>query len=336
MTQSERAKALHRGSIVIDGCSFHATRWDERLERAGVTSLQMTVVLPLDDLSQAVRRYAEYYHVVAAEPRFMVIETAEDVRRCKREGKVGFILGTQNATMLEDDPCMVEVFYRLGTRVVQLSYNERNLLADGCAEPTNAGLSRFGKAVIHELNRTGIVIDLTHVGERSSLDAIEASTKPCIFSHSNPRARVENQRNISDAQIDACAEAGGVVGLCPWSIACWTGGPNPPGLGDYLDHLEYVADRVGRDHVAVGTDSEATPGAFPPGVREAYRAMYPEVYDAFLAKFPDFPKTSGFETMEDLPNVTEGLLGRGWPEADIRKLLGENLLRVYAASWGGN
>ena len=230
---------------------------------------------------------------------------------------------------------MVEVFRRLGTRVLQLSYNERNLLADGCAEPTNAGLSRFGKAVVHELNRTGIVIDLTHVGERSSLEAIEASTKPCIFSHSNPRTRVDNQRNISDAQIDACAEAGGVIGLCPWAIACWTGGPTPPNLGDFLDHLEYVADRVGRDHVALGTDSEATPGAFPPGLREAYRAMYPEVYDVFLTTFPSDPKTSGFETMEDLPNVTDGLLRRGWPEADVRKVLGENLLRVYAASWNG-
>jgi len=333
MQISERAMALHRDAIVIDGCSFHATKWHERLEWAGVTALQMTVALPLDDVGQAIKHYGEYYQLVATEPRFMIVESAEDVHRCKRDGKVGFILGTQNATVLVDDPCTVEVFYKLGTRVIQLSYNERNLLADGCAEPANAGLSKFGKDVVRELNRAGIVIDLTHVGERSSLDAIETSARPCIFSHSNPRACVNSPRNISDAQIDACTQAGGVIGLCPWAIACWTGGPTPPDLDDFLDQVEYVADRVGRDHIALGTDSEVTPGAFPPGLREWYRRKNPEVYDAFLNKFPHNPKTSGFETMEDLPNVTAGLLNRGWSEADIRKVLGENLLRVYDASW---
>ena len=124
--------------------------------------------------------------------------------------------------------------------------------------------------------------------------------------------------------------------MCPWPIACRTGGPTPPNLSDFLDHLEYVADRVGRDHVALGTDSEATPGAFPPGLRDWYRMKNPDVYEVFLSVFPNTPKASGFETMEDLPNVTGGLLERGWPEADVRKVLGENLLRVYSASWEGS
>lgn len=328
------AEQVHRDAIVIDGCSFFCKGWNERLGKAGVTALQMTVPWPNDDARQAIRRYEEYYRLIAQDAKLSIVLTTEDIRRCKQAEQVGFILGSQNARMLEDDTGLVEVFHKLGVRVIQLSYNERNLLADGCVEPTNAGLSRFGKAVVREMNRVGIQVDLTHVGERSSLDALETATKPCIFSHSNPRARADNPRNISDQQIRLCAEQGGVVGVSSWAPICWTGGDRPPTLDDLIGHIEYVVDLVGIDHVSIGTDSEATPGAYPPALTASLAADYPETQTSLRSAHPGVRTTQGFETMESFPQLTAALLDRGWQEADVRKFLGENLLRVYRANWG--
>ena len=124
-----------------------------------------------------------------------------EIRRAKAEGKVGLILASQDGSILESDPNLVEIFYRIGFRVIQLTYNERNLLGDGCHEPANAGLSRLGVEMIQAMNRIGMVLDLSHVGERTSLEAIEVSSKPVLFSHSNPRARADSARNITDEQI---------------------------------------------------------------------------------------------------------------------------------------
>jgi len=158
---------------------------------------------------------------------------------------------------------MVEVFCRLGLRVAMLSYNDRNFAADGCITGTDAVLSREGRELVKEMNRCGIVIDCSHTGERSSLDAIELSEKPCIFSHSNPKARSNLPRNITDEQIKRVAAGGGVAGLTPFAPMNWDGGDVPPTLDDFLDNIECVVDLAGIDHVAIGTDKEATPGAYP-------------------------------------------------------------------------
>jgi membrane dipeptidase len=336
MSSTQRdAAAVHNEAIVIDGCSFFAKGWHERLEKAGVTALQMTVPWPWDGALQGIRRYREYYDVTRNEPRLRIVRTTDDIRQAKADGVVGLILGAQNAQILENDPGLVEVFHVLGSRVIQLAYNERNLLADGCLESSNAGLSRLGKTMVKEMNRVGIQIDLTHTGEQSSLDAIELSSKPCIISHANPNGRVENPRNISDTLIKACAEAGGVVGLTPYAPINWMGGDEPPSLDHFIGHLEYVVDLVGIDHVSFGTDSEVTPGAYPPEVRQLLGKYFPEASVGLKKRHPNVSKTSGFESMEDLPNVTAALLDRGWQESDVRKFLGENLMRVYAQNWEG-
>jgi len=333
MEISSEARKLHDQAVVIDGCSFFSHGWHERLERAGVTAMQMTVSWPSDDAEQALQRYHDYYRIVATDPKMVLVDTVADIRRCKREGKVGFILGSQNARMLGDDLGMVEIFRRAGARVIQLAYNVRNFIADGNLEASDAGLSRYGKAVVREMNRLGITVDLSHTGEWSTLEAMETSEKPCIFSHANARSVVKHPRNLTDAQIDACAKSGGVIGLTPLAVACWRGGPTPPTLDDFLAHLDYMVARAGFDHVAIGTDSEATPGAYPPVVRAFLSAQYPEVSSGYRAAFPATPRTAGFESMENLPNVTDALLRRGWSEAHVRQLLGENLLRVYEKTW---
>jgi membrane dipeptidase len=328
------AATLHNDAIIIDGCSFFSKGWHERLAISGVTAMQMTVPWPWDDARTAIRRYTEYYALVRDEPRLNIVLTADDIERDKAEGRVGFILGSQNAQMLEDDAGLVEVFARLGVRVIQLAYNSRNLLADGCLETNDAGLSRLGRTVIKEMNRHGIQVDLSHTGERSSLEAIELSEKPCIISHANPRARSENPRNISDDLIKACAEAGGVIGVTPYAPINWTGGDSPPRLQDVVDHADYLANLVGPEHISFGTDSEATPGAYPLAVTSHLASSFPEPTALFRAKHPGVRKTVGFESMENLSAFTAALLDRGWSEADVRGVLGLNLLRVYRQNWG--
>lgn len=332
----QSAVDVHADGIVIDATSFFCEGWNPRLETAGVTALQMTMPHPGDSAREGIRRIQGYYQLVQQDERLRFALTVDDVRQAKVDGQVAFIIGCQDASILEDDPGLVEVFWRLGMRAMQLTYNPRNLLGDGCLEPANAGLSRLGRVMIEEMNRVGVQLDLSHVGERTSLEAIDASSKPVIFSHSNPKARAGSPRNITDEQIKSCAERGGVIGCTPFAPSNWTGGETPPDIESFVGHVEYVADLVGVDHVAFGTDSEATPGAYPVELRARLAASYPESSEAFRAAHPGVTTSAGIESMEGLPEVTAKLLERGWAEGDVRKFLGENLLRVYGENWGSS
>jgi membrane dipeptidase len=329
---AEPQNPVFRDSIVIDGCSFFATAWSDRQETSGVTALQMTVPMTWSGAREALHNIHQYYALVEKEPRFTIIKSVDDIRRAKAQSKVGFILGAQNAQYFEYDPAFVEDFYRAGVRVTQLTYNERNLLGDGCLEPSNVGLSKFGKTIVAEMNRVGMQVDLSHVGERTTLDAMEHSTLPCIFSHSNPKARADNPRNITDEQIKKCAESGGVVGLTSYAPMVWMGGA-PPFIDDVIEHIEYVVDLVGIDAVSFGTDSEVTPGSYPQHVIKRLGRDYPEAAAPLRAAHPNVRKTDGFESMESFEDLSVRLLDRGWSETDLRKLLGENVMRVYGQNW---
>jgi membrane dipeptidase len=303
------------------------------MEIAGVTALQMTVPWVVEGARPAIARIEEYYELVRNDPRLGFVTQVADVQRMKDDGGVGFIIGCQDGSILEADTGLVEVFWRLGMRAIQLTYNARNLLGDGCLEPENAGLSQLGRRMIAEFNRVGMQLDLSHVGERTTLDAIDVSSQPVIFSHSNPIVRAGSPRNITDEQIKKCAARGGVIGATPFAASNWTGGAKPPDINDFVGHVEYIADLVGIDHVAFGTDSEATPGAYPVELRAWLQKTYPESSDALKEAHPGVATSEGIESMEGLPAVTAKLLEREWSDEDIRKFLGGNLLRVYAENW---
>lgn len=325
--------AVYRDAVVIDGCSFFATSWSDRQVISGVTALQMTVPMTWSGAREGLDYIYRLRDLTEREPRFEIVLSVEDIRRVKAEGKVGFIIGAQNAQHFEYDARLVEVFYHAGMRVTQLAYNERNLLGDGCLEPSNIGLSKFGRKIVAEMNRVGMVIDLSHVGERTSLEAIEASEKPCIISHANPKSRVDNPRNVSDELMKACAASGGVVGMTSYAPLVWMGG-GPPSLEDFIGHIEYAVDLIGIDAVSLGSDSEVTPGSYPQIVINRLARDYPEASAPLKAAHPGVRKTVGIESMEKFPALAAALLDRGWSDDDIRKLLGENLLRVYGQNWG--
>ncbi len=332
------AGTLHAESIVIDACSFFLKGYGERQQHGGVTAIQITAAYPYDTFENATLRIAEYFTLVRRDSRLELVGDADHILRLKAEGRVGIILTLQSANPIGDKLSLADVLHRLGVRVIQLTYNERNLVGDGCYEPSDAGLSLFGRALIEQLNALGILIDLSHAGERTSLEAIERSERPCIFSHSNPRALFPNPRNITDQQMKAVAAARGLVGISSWPPLCWDGGEGRPSFSHMLRAIDYAVELVGPDAVAIGTDSVATAGAYPPDLSRRLREAYPLISGRYYQQFASLPENNeldGFDGMADFPKLTSALLQRGYPPADVRKILGENLLRVYREAWGG-
>lgn len=328
----QQAQTLHRESIVVDGTSFFC-RDAERLLAAGVTAINTTTAWPDDDFELAAWRIEEYYALVRRQASLAIVERADDLLRLKREGRVGIIVAFQNARPIGSRLERVETFWRLGVRTIQLTYNTRNFLGDGASEAADAGLSAFGREVVREMNRVGIVIDLSHGGRRTTLDAIEVSEKPCVFTHSNPHAQVPVPRNITDEQIKAVAAKGGVVGCSSYPPLVWKGSGRPT-LDDFIDCIDYVVNLVGVDHVAIGTDSEATKGAYPPELRASLRRQYSATTGGFHTQFPQGAPLVGLEEgLGDWSNITRRLHERGYKGDAVQKIIGGNFLRVFREVW---
>jgi membrane dipeptidase len=334
-THTLDAEALHRGAVVVDGTTFFCRGYTDRLEKAGVTALNITTAWPDDDFEAAVRRIEEYYVLVRDDPKIGLVQTTVDIERFKREGKVGLIIAFQNSRPIGTILERVETFWRLGVRTIQVTYNTRTFAGDGIFEEHDVGLSKFGRAMVREMNRVGILVDLSHVGRRSSLDAIDASEQPCVFTHSNPHALVPVPRNITDEQMKAVAAKGGLVGCSSFPALVWRGGASGPTLDQFIDCIDYAVNLVGVDHVSIGTDSEATKGAYPPELRASLRRLYPGTTGGFHARFPQGSPLAGMEDgLADWPHVTRRLLERGYAPADVQKIIGGNFLRVARQVWG--
>ena len=186
-----------------------------------------------------------------------IVRRHADIARAKKEGTLGLILGFQNTEMLERDLSRLDVFHRLGVRIIQLTYNDRNLVGDGCLEPGDAGLSAFGRQVVERMNELGIAVDLSHCGTRTTADGIAASTKPPLITHSGCREVYRHPRSKEDRELKAMADKGGVIGIyfMPF-IGPGTGAPTVEMLMRQIDHALKVC---GADHVGIGSDLSTTP-----------------------------------------------------------------------------
>jgi membrane dipeptidase len=281
-----------------------------------------------------------YWHLIARQyPNLIVIETVEDIRRAHQEGKASFLLASQDGSFIGSSLHRIEAFYRLGLRMMIPAYNRTNQLCDGCLDRTNNGLTSFGHLVVDECNRVGLLLDCTHIGLRASLDIIERSAKPVVFSHSNPKAVADNPRNITDEQIKACVHRGGVIGLAPWGpIVMKAGTTSWPTLDDFIDCIEYVVQLTGSsDHVGIGTDmSLGTYGRHEkdPWGEPVYKDVE-SVYSEHVTSDTRSPlrAVNGFSSYPEVLSLVEGLEKKGYQNADIEKLLGGNFLRVFGEVW---
>jgi membrane dipeptidase len=336
LPESTATSSLHERLIVIDGCSHSFAGWTEKLATSGATALNLTMAGAAEDFLGALEKIENtLQHIRRDAERLQLARTTDDITRAKQENRSAIVLNFQNGRPLSDRLGHLELFWELGVRNIQLTYNERNFIGDGCLEPTDAGLSRFGKEVIRRMNELGMVIDLSHAGERTSLEAIALSQQPTTFSHSNPRKRADNPRNITDEQIKACAAGGGVIGICGFGALCWTGGPTPPTVDDLIDHMEYVANLVGVDHVGIASDSTTVMSTDHMRAHASrIDAAYPTVMQSYIDMFGHDLSYRYPVPVQSLPQVTERLTERRWENADIEKVMGGNVLQLWQRVWG--
>jgi membrane dipeptidase len=238
---------------------------------------------------------------------------------------------TQAWVSVEDELRYVRVFFQLGIRMMHVTYNRRNMLGDGCAEPANGGLSDFGRAAVAEMNRVGVIVDVAHSGWQTSLEAAKTSRRPMVASHSGCAAVNRHIRTKPDEVIRAIADTGGLIGICLIPSFLGRGGD----ISALLDHIDHVAKRFGTDHVAIGTDvayssrnAEAENKKIPRQRRGRTRfaALWPPG-----ALTPASPRQTRSLAWTNWPLITVGLVQRGYSDSDIQKILGGNMLRVARA-----
>ena len=238
----------------------------------------------------------------------------------------------QNSLPLEQSVELVDVYHALGVRVIQLTYNVRNFVGDGCLEPNDAGLSAYGARLIKAMNRAGIAVDCSHTGVQTTLDAMDVSERPVVFSHNLAKGVCESPRNLSDEQIRRVAEMGGVIGIN--GFPPFVAKKARPTLDDLLKHVDYIADLVGIDHVGLGLDFEY----IGESMQEASRAHYDYFVKTGQWDPKDYPPPPyyyprGLDDPRCFPNLTKALLERGYSEAEVKKALGGNFMRVYSQIW---
>ena len=290
---------------------------------SGVDYLSINVGFDVMDWQATLATLAAYRRYVLAQgDRLILAGTLADIDRAKREGKLAVSFDIEGMNALNGNLDMVSLYHALGVRQMLFAYNLNNDAAGGCHDG-DSGLTEFGKAIVREMNRLGIIVDCSHIAYRASMEIIAASTKPVVFSHSNPSAVWAHGRNIDDEQIKACAETGGVVGMNGMGIFL---GENDIANETILRHICHVADLVGPAHIGFGLDFS------PPmdiDVGEILRSR-PDYWPA--GNLYDTPgiKHAG---PSQLPGLAEDLAARGFSDDEIRGILGENFRRVAEVVW---
>jgi membrane dipeptidase len=326
--------------VFIDSCM---QAWpDAEYEKAhlhGVTAYAVTAWMPHGPLGQALEELM-YWHLIARKhSNILIVEKAADIRWAKQQRQAAFVLAAQDGDFIDDKLHRIEAFYRLGLRMMLPAYNATNRICDGCLDRTDSGLTRFGQLVVDECNRVGLLLDCTHVGRRATLEMIDRSSQPVVFSHSNPNGMIESVRNITDEAIKACAAKGGVIGLVAWGpLVLKKGQTTWPTVNDFIDLIDYVAQLVGSvDNVGIGTDLSL--GTYPdheydPWGTPDYPKFHAE-YGRLITSDLRSPKRAlkDFNDYAQIVNVIEQLDRRGYSSEEIAKILGENYLRVFDAVW---
>ncbi len=319
---------LHDDAIVIDGLII--AKWNRDLlqdmRRGGLTAANCTVSVwegfqaTVDNIVASNALMAECSEWVRP------VRTTADISRAKEEGKTGIIYGFQNAHAFEDQIGYVEVFKQLGVGIVQLCYNTQNLVGTGCYE-RDGGLSGFGREIVAEMNRVGIMCDLSHVGAKTSEEVILESQKPVCYSHCLPSGLKEHPRNKSDQELKFIADHGGFVGVTMFTPFLKKGVDST--IDDYCEAIEYVMNIVGEDAIGIGTD-------FTQGHDQSFFEWltHDKGYARRLTSFGKIVNPEGIRTIGEFPNLTEALLKRGLSETQVRKIMGENWVRVLKDVWG--
>ncbi|WP_031466188.1 membrane dipeptidase [Sciscionella sediminilitoris] len=315
--------------LVVDGLQIN--NWDRdvllELRTGGVTGVNATCAV-WEGPEETLRAIGSWYRLAADNADLALLaEHTPDIRRAREEDKVAVLLGFQNTSPFGDDYRMVEVFHRLGVRVAQLTYNIQNLVGGACYDPQDSGLTRFGGYIVEEMNRVGMLIDLSHVGNRTSRDAVDASALPVAITHANPTWYLDHPRNKPAEVIEAVAARGGVVGCCLYPNVL--GGERTP-RDRFCAMVARLVDEIGPEHVGIGSDcTRNQPEDFVGWLRNG-RWQPPRGARPQWPAWPDW-----FAGPADFPSLTEGLLAAGLDEKTVAGVLGGNWLRLFDTVFAG-
>ena len=341
----------YRRAIVIDGLGAfddpygppEATAIDPRavadLKASGLTMSHVTINTVgngPDVWDKTIVTIAQVDRVISDNPEVLIkVNTTADIRRAKREGKSAILYGTQDTSLVGADLDRLALLKGLGVRSVQLTYNLRNLCGDGSLEPGNAGLSKLGLATIARIEKEKMLVDFSHGGQRTIAEGIAATTRPPIISHTGCRSLHDNPRNVWDAEMKACADKGGVIGIywMPFLV------PNSrPSGADLVRHMDHVKNVCGEDHVSIGTDGVLSKTVIDDKSRAAQKKFYEDRAAQGIAapgEGPDiFNIVADWDDIMRYHHLADGLSKAGWTTGQVEKALGLNLMRVYGASFG--
>tara|TARA_A100001037_G_scaffold21477_1_gene17946 strand:- start:569 stop:1543 length:975 start_codon:yes stop_codon:yes gene_type:complete len=321
--------------IIIDGCQY--ANWSEQIfqemKEGGVSAVHVTVTYH-EDFRETVENIADWNRLFERFSNYILPgRTADDVRRAQKEQRTAIIFGFQNCSPIEDDIGLVEICHQLGGRFMQLSYNNQSLLATGCYEDNDPGITRMGRQVIAEMNRVGLVVDMSHSADRSTLDAIEISKRPIAITHANPKFWHKALRNKSDEVLKALGQSGGMLGfsIYPHHLK----GKSQCTIGSFCEMIARTAELMGVDNIGIGSDlcqgqSDSVVEWMRVG-RWTKQIDYGEG-SASDAGFPPMP--SWFGGNRDFGNLVKGLQDYGFLEEDVEKIMGGNWLAFFEKSFG--
>ena len=343
--RQDDATAIYKRSIVIDALSNPGSMnvsWPPRgplsqkqrdaIARSGITAINVTV--SADTFDATTRTIALWTGEVDRYPTLIsIVRRHADIARAKKDNALGLILGFQNTEMLERDLSRLDVFHQLGVRIIQLTYNDRNIVGDGCLEPGDAGLSAYGRQVVERMNALGIAVDLSHCGTRTTADGIAASKTPPLITHSGCREIYRHPRSKEDREIKAMADKGGVLGI--YFMPFIGQGNAAPTLDMLMRQIEHALKVCGADHVGIGSDTSTAPiEETPEYLREA--KAFADGRAARGISAPDETRPLFIPELNHprrIEGVAAALAKRGHPAATIEKIIGGNFHRVLKDIW---
>lgn len=340
---SKRAIDLVRSSLVIDmlgpikldtSPAFYAAPLSEKdaaeFRSSGITGFHHAIGLGGPDArEQALAFFAVWGNFVARNSHvFTAVGRAADLVRAKRDGKCAIIMGLQNAEHFER-VSDVKFFYDMGQRCSLLTYNSQNRIGSGSTERVDGGVTDFGVSIIEAMSAVGMLVDISHSGDRTTLDAIEISKKPIAITHSNCRALINHPRVKTDEAIKAMAAKGGVMGIT--GIRSFVSATEPTSVATIVNHIDHVAKLVGIEHVGIGSDADLNGyDDIPPELNKRMRAAFKDSY-----ALRDKIDTDGFDHPMKMYDLTEELIRRNYSDANIAAILGGNFQRLLTSTWGG-
>ena len=327
---------MRNDMLMIDGLQY--VNWNRELfeeaQKSGVHTIHVTIAY-WENIRETLENIGTWNrHFINHVDLIMPVRKAADILEAKRLGKVGIIFGFQNCSPIEDDVKMVEILHQLGVRIMQLTYNNQSFLATGCYEEQDAGITRFGRQVIKEMNRVGMVIDMSHSAEKSTLEAIEISERPIAITHANPTFFHKALRNKSETVIRAIGESKGMLGFSMYPFHLKNGSDCT--LEEFCQMIGETADMIGIDRIGIGSDLCLNWDYTVLEWMRSGRWTTSIDHGEGSAEKPSWPEQpSWFSGSKDLHTIANGLANQGFSDNDIAKVMGENWLSFFDKSFVG-